>query len=214
MHMRSWDLRRHIIYLAALLFLSIFFIGICILLYDGPFTFRDVCISNLGNPLYNPRGWWVFSLGMCLLAVLIIPHVVYLYKRVDFGVELLRKAWFLLVMVGVFGMFMVGIVNETNYGLHIAFAAFAFGGYGLAMILSILVMIIRVIRGKKWPDARSFSVLLVLLLGFLMVIVSEILKYGINNPADLNFTEWMAFFLILTWIYGLTFVGEESTSKD
>lgn len=72
----------------------------------------------------------------------------------------------MLLILGSFGMFMVGIVNETMYELHVIFAAIAFGGIGLALFLSIIILIVRVIKREEWPNLKKFFVLFVILFFF------------------------------------------------
>ncbi|MBD3350819.1 MAG: DUF998 domain-containing protein [Candidatus Lokiarchaeota archaeon] len=202
----KWNFKQQLLYNLFLLILCCFFIIICASLYDGEFNLRDVCISNLGNPELNSRGWWIFSICMCLMAILIIPHILYLYRNINFYSRILEQIWLFLLIMGSIGMFFVGIVNEINYPTHLAFAAIAFGGYGLALILALVIMLVRVIKGEKWPNLVSYIIMAIFMSVLLGIIIREIVVYGIRNPSDLNFTEWIAFFLIIGWIFSMTII--------
>jgi hypothetical protein len=182
-------------------------VGALALLYDTPFTFRAVCISNLGNPNYNSRAWWLFSVVCVLGALVLFPCCMYLYHHFTTPNIYLARLWVVFVMTGVAGLAAVGVVNETIHPAHLVLAFFAFGGFGLALFLSLGILAWKVWAHEAWPTSGQFVALLATIGAFIGVILRELQIYGIANPADLNFTEWVAFALIMTWLVLLLLIS-------
>jgi hypothetical protein len=61
-------------YFAIILAICLSLIIISASFYHIPFNFYDVCISNLGNPGYNPKGWWLFTLACVSAGIFLIPY--------------------------------------------------------------------------------------------------------------------------------------------
>jgi uncharacterized protein DUF998 len=171
-------------------------------LYYKSFNFRDVCISNLGNPGHNPDGWWLFTIAMIFSAIGLIPVYQAIFKKLEMGKNIFGKIWMSLLYLASFGMVGVGIFNETMGIIHYYFAGFTFGGFGIAALSSVGIYSYRIKINKTWPSLKGFCILFSIMLILIIIILSEVITYGIDVPSDLNFTEWIAFFLIFTWLYG------------
>jgi hypothetical protein len=187
-----------------MIFLGI--IGLLTQLYDTPFTFRLVCISNLGNPNYNIMGWWLFTLDFIFGAIILLPHCLYVYRHFQTPNKIFGGIWLLLSLMGVFGLVMVGIFNETINPAHIIFALFSFGGIGLGLFVSLIIMGWKIYAHEPWPTKGQYFGFILVIIGFLAVILNELRKYGIDVPSDLNFTEWVAFILLMVYLIGLYLV--------
>jgi hypothetical protein len=185
---------------------------ICATFYNTPFNFRDVCISNLGNPTLNGRAWWLFSVDFIFGSFIMWVHSSYIYHHLPNSPKYFNKIWLFLMRVTCFGMVAISIVNETNFTYHYFLAFFAFGGIGLATFFSILHLIIRFIQTRSWKLGSLFNLFILLFIVCLIIIVKEVLTYGIVIPSDLNFTEWIAFFGLLIWIVGLFFILPEKNA--
>ncbi len=174
-------------------------------LYSIPITFRTHAISNLGNPKpnYNPRGWWLFTLLFVAMAIFILPYVVYIAHGIPFP-----RLWLGLMGLSCAGLALVGIFNESLGAIHYVGAVMAFSGAGIGAIVYLPIFIRVIVRKSGNIHPIPFSLLYCYVLVFLAIIIREVVTYGISKPSDLNFTEWMALFLLLGWIFGLYFVVE------
>jgi len=173
--------------------------GISAFLYEKTFTFRNACVSNVGNPIYNPRGWWIFTLVYIFSGIFFVGHHLYIYKRLDIDSLFLKNSWLFLSIIGDIGIVFTGIFNETLGFSHILFAVMAFGGLGLAIIEVVLLISYWIIAKKKYPSPRASVLLLCFFTLMTAIIVRELVTYGIKVPYELNFAEWIAFFLVLGW---------------
>ncbi len=198
--------------LCTFLYYAIFII-IGILLYEGGiwrdrsysgFTFEYTAISNLGNLLLNPQGWWIFSIGMVGTGLLLIPQIRYLYYhiRVDSVKSAKRLVFFLsLTAMGLIG---AGIINEQlAFPVHYFFGACVYAGLGLAAIYGFFFFIVRIVRRKPWPKLWQFALAYGVLLsacGFLFSILFSLSQPG---PHPLELAEWMMLVVLLGWFFWL-----------
>ena len=180
------------------------------LLYSVQFTFVTVCVSNLGNPTLNPRGWWLFTVAMVFGAVALIPYFNYIIREMDVKHHRILYPWALLFYLGSIGMAGVGLFNETMGPIHYVFAIFAFGGLILDMLFSIIIMIYRIVKHYPWPNLKSFIITYssVLFIGGLAI--REILIFGVDNPSELFLAEWYAFFFVLAWMFALLILKSDA----
>jgi hypothetical protein len=205
----------HTIYI---LFLSIlFFIGIFLSAstYQGgiyqaqeyilPFTLSNTCISNLGNPNLNPRGWFIFSITLIIVSILLIPHVLYLNHHYHSDAPKFTTAIVVFISFSIIGLIGVAIFDENNFTYHYIFATFAFGGMGLGLFLSFFYFAYRLYQKQQWPKPTSFIIFFGIILTVCIFLISQLLQFGFADPRDLNFAEWITFFMLLFWLIGITY---------
>ncbi|MFX0101415.1 MAG: DUF998 domain-containing protein [Candidatus Hodarchaeota archaeon] len=197
----------HVIYLVCVAVAFSVILIACGALYHEPFTFRSACPSNLGNPGLNPRGWVLFNLLMIACGVLIIPHALYLHRRILPITKGLTNAMLVFMLAGCAGMVGVGFFNETLGDVHYIFAAFAFGGFGIATFLGIPILIRKnVIDGKSGPVVWLRVIILYGIIFTLVVLMfREFAIFGFDKSSELFLAEWYALFAILTWMFGFFF---------
>jgi hypothetical membrane protein len=179
-------------------------------LFERPFTFHDVCISNLGNPTsnYNPKAFWLFSITCIFGSIALIPIYKQIYIILLPEQPQVSRIWLFLLIIATIGLSGVGIFNEHMGPIHYVFAILAFGGYGLAILLFGGMMIHRTMIKAPWSSVRSWVILYLILILLMVFMISEVIRLGIDNPADLNFVEWVAFFTVAIWFGGLTLLKE------
>jgi len=198
--------RVHGMYLIILAFLCLVFLVTSGLFYYMPFTFRIACPSNLGNPVLNPGGWWVFSVLFIVAGPALVPHYVYLYRKIYPVAKALTRGIFLFLLLSAAGMTGVGIVNETTWPPHAFLAGLAFGGTGLAMSFSLPIFIRKIQLGHAWPRPRALVVFVAIIFAFIGLMAWEFVLYGQGMVPNLFLAEWYAFFGVFTWIFGVFFL--------
>lgn len=181
---------------------------LCGSLYFQPFTFRTACPSNLGNPNLNPRGWVLFSILMIAYGALLVPHALYLHRKIFPVTKGLTNSMLVFTLLGCAGMTGVGIFNETFGAIHYVFAGFAFGGFGIATFLFMIILTRKKILEKRkgFKAWAGIIILYGIILSFVALMFREFAIFGFDAPWELYLAEWYAFFAILTWVFGAIFL--------
>ncbi len=114
--------------------------AVCLLLAARSYTgyqFSDHDISFLGHPALNPRGWWLWSLGMGVAALMMFPATAYARRRMEELTSTHTRRGRRLVALGsiclrcsCFGLLGLALVPQGDLlePLHQAAGAFAFTG--------------------------------------------------------------------------------------
>jgi hypothetical membrane protein len=198
-----------LVYYAILLITSIFLFegGVWREQHYGPFTFLYTAISNLGNPLLNPRGWWVFSMGMIGTGILLIPQLRYLYYHIRTDTVKSAKLVVFFLSLTAMGLIGAGIINEQlAFPVHYFFGACVYGGLGLAAIYGFFFFIVRMVRRQKWPKPWQFALAYSVLLtacGFLFSVLFSLSQPG---PHPLELVEWLMLVVLLGWLFWLQMI--------
>ena len=167
--------------------------------YKIPFNFRDVCISNIGNPNHNPQSYLIFTFVCIFAGILLSGHQMYIYKNLKHISKIPAKIGLFLSLLGDVGLILVGIVNETYFPEHFILAGFAFGGMGLAIFVSVFMLMWDIYKRRDKDLIPIFSTSMIFLAVCSSIILREFSIYGVNVASDLFFTEWIAFFLVMGW---------------
>jgi hypothetical protein len=207
----------HLLYFILVLGSAFILLAISGGLYNLPFSLRTVAISNLGNPTLNPRGWWVFTISFVFTGLALLPHIKYLYSRFQskpIEIPILKYIWLIFMLFSCIGMVGVGILNETLGAIHYVVAIFGFGGMGLNMLYTIALLVYSTIRHRNWFPVKRWMIFYGGIFMAMGVLIREFSIYGIANPADLNFSEWWALFLLVGWFIGIYFLLEKDARSD
>ncbi|MHA1684693.1 MAG: DUF998 domain-containing protein [Promethearchaeota archaeon] len=175
-------------------------------MYDG-FSFMDVWVSALGNPDLNPRAWWLFSILLVTVGTLLFPHFMSIFNHLHRIVPRLAIVMMMFLVTSQIGMVGVGLFNETMGVIHDIVAIMAFGGMAVVILMAAGMFSI-IIYKKGLKDAaliRSFVVVYACVFTFVSIMAREFVIHGFVRQ-DLDFAEWMAFFAIFTWIFGVYFL--------
>jgi len=174
------------------------------------FGFRVKAVSNLGNPKHNPQGWWIFSAAMFWASIGIIPHVLWVRKRLKSG-----NTWAILMGLTCVGMIGVALIDERSLLTHGIAAAFAFGGAILGGGLIFPKLFRAAWAGEDWIRKNVFLVLGSIVMALFLFILNEIRIHGVKIPNKaLNPAEWSTLLMLFTGVLGLHFILIDPTDTD
>lgn len=168
------------------------------ILYPGGYSITQYFISRQGHPIKNPIGSWFFIFGTCISSILLIPHFLYMHRRMMPTLGLVTKLMTLTALIGCFGLFMVGVFPEgiAEIGwLHDIGADLAFGGLGVSALLSMFVMIRKLVLKEEKPGVLGFLLIYGVVFGLAVVIILT------TNSIQ----QWFGLFTVLAWVI-LTFI--------
>ncbi len=196
------DKRRHGIFLFGLLVFSLICHIWAIAVSPEPFSFRETWISTLGHPLHNPLGYVVYNIWFVSTGLLLIPHFLYLFRRLGEGLKGLQKFILFLWILGTVSFGAIGIVHDMIQPLHDSIAAVAFVGLSLAFNLQLLLIIYQRVKGRT---LRYFWIAVILLA---LVILFWVLLFSIPIPRNIDYGdyapwEWAGFFILFGGIFGM-----------
>ncbi len=207
--------------IAAIIFLAAVMgtIGVCLGMawqrYDacsggGEFNFFSYQISFLGDPVTNPCGYPYFIVALWTLGYSSIV-LLYFYTRALGALEARVAGVFAFFFaLGIPCQFVVGIVPWSLEGdVHIISAAIAFGGPGLAFLLTGIGIIIAKIRDLCERKSKIPAALVVPFLVYVpFIILGVAVQVGGYVDGDLVLTgeswrsftlwEWLLFFSLLS----------------
>lgn len=189
---------------------------ISINLYPEKYSFLRRSVSSLGNKEKNPEGYIIWSIGMCIAGIALIPYVLFLFRVF---VPTARKTTYIstgILILSCTGVFGVGIFSEDMGWIHYIFALFAFFGFFVAFSFNMYTLIKNVKDKKKWP--RIWQIVLIylivdiIMLGFLLAFSLFWLYYfwGIYwFNMYLPLWEWLLLGSYVIYLYGLLFIIKE-----
>jgi len=204
-------------HLNAMLLLSIiYFIGIVISISFYPnqaYSPLSNYISDMGSIAYNPVAWWVFNLTEVFLGILMIPHFLYLYRRLLPTARLLTRLALISGIAGCIGFSWIGIIPEDFQLPHSVGAILAFAGFTTSALFTMLVFIRKIWLKSRWPSPRDFWILygplcVTLPLVFIMPNLAPLVS---SLPLDLRwFTipiwEWTFMVSLMYWIISVAII--------
>lgn len=186
------------------------------LLFPGLYSIVTEYVSNLGNPLFNPYGWYFFSIAFIFLSLAFIPCVLYLHKKLTQIYKLGTNIGTAFNLIASLGMFILALFPnlDITMGQHALGAGLSFGGMVTGAIIYWYIMSKDAIR--KAVRNREFLVLiilvsiialfaLVLIIGLIQIIDLTLMSYTSAIFLPVPFWEWMLLFTIAfhTVIIGL-----------
>ncbi len=219
------DKKTHGIYVLCTFLFFLLFLVICMFLFEGGvwgenhyggFSFQHTAISNLGNPLLNPRGWWIYTITMVGMGLLLIPQLRYLYHHIRVDAPKSAKVLMLCLALTPMGMIGSGIINEELlFVLHYIFGASVYAGLGLAAIYAFFFFIVRLIRRKSWPALWQFVIIYGLVLAACGFLFSQLALLGQPGFDEIDLSEWVMLFVLLGWFVGVYLIlpGRVDDSK-
>jgi hypothetical membrane protein len=163
------------------------------ILHSEGFTITEHYISDLGHTEDNPIGAWFFIIGASITAILLIPHFIYMHKRIMPTLGLITKLMTLSAIVGCIGLFLVAVTPKNIdeiYWLHDIAADIAFTGLGVSAGLSLFVMFRKLTLKEEKPGILGFLVIygISILIGVVVVLTED------------SFQQWFGFFAVLAWV--------------
>ncbi len=178
------------------------FFGLCLvfaqLLFPGGYCITTYYISAQGNTILNPIGSWFFILGASITSILLIPHFLYMHRRIMPTLGLITVLMTFSAFIGCVGFFFVGTVPESLEGytwLHDIGADMAFIGLGVSALLSLFVMLRKLSLKEEKPGILGFCIIygITITLGVFVAITDDSIQ------------QWLGLFTVLSWVI-LSFV--------
>nr|MDO8112123.1 hypothetical protein [Candidatus Sigynarchaeota archaeon] len=172
-----------------------------IALFPG-YAFFDFSISDLGVPLYNPSGWWLFSVAMWSQAVLVIPFFMHVRNIFTKYTPRLARLFRDAVFATSAGMGWLGFFPDAppTRGWHFFAAGITFGGFLIDGCISWVTLIKMGHQSKEHRRKQMIFVLVpVMIIAFWGVLAAiggswMLVKLGLLDSAsqwaNLYFWEW------------------------
>ncbi len=196
------------------------------LLYERPFSFLTIQISQLAELEDNPVGGVIFAICFIVAGVIIVPHAIYLYRVMQPDVKIASGISAVFIGGSGIGIIIVGLFpSNVNYTMHIVGAILAFGGIAMGALFSLLSIIKKISRKAVWP--RPWQV--ILMYGQLVVAMMVTLflvgipLYGAlsagtfssyNPPYWWALCEWLLLFSAVAWSILLVYMAPRQTGSN
>jgi hypothetical membrane protein len=173
--------------------------------YPHPYGMMTNTISDLGNTVLNPNGWFFLSIGIFSSAFLFIPHVRWINKTIRMLSSRAAKMQATFLAIAIFGWIGVGIFNESMAEPHGFFAAFFFGGLLADTVYTTFTMARQIRIKMPWPRLGDY---ILLEAAIYSTGAWLIFKFATNTEgiSGLYITEWVFFFGLLGWLIGYVVV--------
>ncbi len=171
-----------------------------VLLFASGGSLSTYAISNLGDPNVVPNWWWVETFLYVLISTLLIPYTRAMYRVIYSRAKPVKALWAFFMSSAIFGLAATGIFNETFVLVHIITSIFAFGGFSIALFLSLLLLLSNVKKRHESINRSRVLILFVILGCGLAIMINELITYGVTDPSKLFFLEWMGMFTINAWL--------------
>ncbi len=171
-------------------------------------------ISDMGGIATNPAAWWVFTFSDVVLGLVMIPHFLYLYRRLVPTTLWGSRLALYSGIVGCIGFAFVGIIPQDYSDPHNAAAFFAFGGFTISAFLVMCIFIFRLVRNARWPTRKHFWLLYgPLFVTFPLILVMPSLGSIATSWAVVDIRwfswppwQWTFMFSIMYWMISIAFI--------
>ncbi|HME53732.1 MAG TPA: hypothetical protein VKM55_16005 [Candidatus Lokiarchaeia archaeon] len=134
--------------------LIIYIVGIVagMALFPGGFDFMTVYVSYLGGDPNNPIGRFPYNATVLIAGILLIPHFIYLYRRLTPAVKILTFLSCLCGIVGAAGFASLAIFYQgLNADLHQISTDTAYYSLGASAIIMLFSFIRKAVMTRTWP---------------------------------------------------------------
>ncbi len=199
--------------------LFLFAVIVAIGFYPAPgYTPLTNHVSDMGGIANNPSVWWFFDSSIITIGILMIPHFVYLYRRLMPTAKWLTRLAMFCGVVGCIGFSVLGMFPQDIETPHDWAANFAFGGLGAAAFFTMFVLLRKKWVRATWPSWKAFLVLY----GPLFVTITFVIMMPNLDPiAGMDprwFTwppwQWTALLSVLYWIIIVAIIVPDLPKKQ
>ncbi len=183
-------------------------ISISMSLFPPPgYSLLNNVISDMGGIAANPAGWWVFDLTEIALGIMIVPHFLYIYRKLVPSSKWISFLALITGIIGCVGFCCVGLIPIDVQPYHDTSAGIAFGGFTLAILIIMFLLIWKVAHNEEWPSKKQFFLLYApLFVTFPFVLVMPNIPHmAIAWAVDLRWFswppwQWTFMFSIMYWM--------------
>jgi hypothetical protein len=174
--------------------------------YPTKYSIQVHTVSSQGSKQKNPSGHWIWQIGMMVVAVMKTLDFFLIHKEFTVVSEVWAKIGFGISLIATAAMFMVGVISEDNWDVHLIFANIAFFGYYILAHVDLFLL-----TGKNAHYLTSFlgkiilAVLYILFnLAFWGMVISFLIEEkGWDNIFSRFFCfplwEWLYFVSVIVW---------------
>lgn len=178
---------------------TLFFLGTwqAIRGYGPSFTLRNACISNLGNPMLNPKGFRWMNNSLIFLGIAWAFLYVFAFQIFNPISPVVSMIVLIMGLTSCVCSIFVALLHEDKVEIiHFIMGALFFVGFGFGMILFLFYVLFRIIIGEIWPPlGLSIGIIIsAITIGILLIILLVKRKGGRKQMNDL---EWYLFFMII-----------------
>lgn len=191
----------------------IFFIIACLIAqsyYPGGYSFLNLTISAQGSVVSNPIGQWYFNNAIKVVGILLMAHILYIYRRLAPDSLLFSRLMLGTGLIGSFGFFILGFVPSGGSEYHYFVSAITFNGFGFAAFFSLFAMLGKAIMIKNRRFTIEFLILVFVLVFYLYFIAflvenNDFITFFHLNPKVSNFPfrEWSMMILMIVWLVSI-----------
>ena len=198
------------IYLPLLMLTHYGLIFISWLLFPTDYTLFSNSISQLGIPILNPSGWFLFSLDCWVISILTIPLVIFTYHRMKAFRKNIVKLAATSYMISTIGSFIIGFF--PNYDgviiFHEIFAIITICGSIISLMLYFVVIIRDILKTKK----RNHNYLIFCCILMIIIILSISIGIVISQRwlifQGAGFMSLLFGFPFLEWLLSFVLIFE------
>jgi len=190
--------------------LGIYVAGIIIgmALYPGGFNFMTVYVSYLGGSDENPVGKYPYNASVFISGILLVPHFIFMYRRLTPAVKVISYLSCLCGVVGAFGFASIGIFSQgakwlasigiiydsLDYRMHGITTWIAYGGLAASAIFMLVAFIRKAVMTRTWP--KWWHIVLI----YAQALVTIGLSFFLNPWFGDHLSEWLYTFAFMFWL--------------
>src|SRR5208337_234754 len=145
------DKRTYGFYLLTIFIIYFFGIIFGAAVYAGGFSINEVYVSYLGSQQHDPAGYLVYNSTVLIAGILLIPHFIYLYKRLRPTFKAFNILGCFVGIVGAIGFAGLSIFHQDVGESHIWFTDLAYYPLGGSAFFLLFVFCKKMISKESWP---------------------------------------------------------------
>ena len=193
---------------------------------ENAYSIMKDTISFLGSmdEDNNPQGWWLFSISFVIFGLMLIPVALYRHKRMKLAgngkfIKIIEGMSFLFYIVAAIGVILIAMFPDnqgedfyadfTTGKIHNKIALVAFGGFGLALLLEFVVLMVDSFTTKHFKVKYWLPVYIIFLTVAGLTAYTQIKWEMICEsncwPGDGIYSfplwEWIVFFTLFMVLY-------------
>ncbi len=175
-------------------------------------------ISEMGGIAANPAGWWVFDLTEIALGILIIPHFLYIYRKIVPTSIWVARFALLAGIIGGAGFALVGSIPIDIQPYHDFSAGIAFSGFTISILIVMALFLWKLAHKEIWPSKKQFFALygpLFVTFPFVLV-MPNIAHIAMAWGVDLRWFswppwQWTFMFSIMYWLIVMALIVPDAS---
>lgn len=202
--------------------MGIYLIGMLIsaLVYPGGFSFFTVYTSYLGSNDENPPGYLWYNSGMFITGLLMIPIFFYQSRALSPRLKIINYCATFFGVLGCLSFASLGIFHQGSDPLwHKIATSSTFLTFIICGLFLIVLYLWKRWHKDPWPKwIKIFTIIFqIIIVGIAIVLLDyypEVFSSWHLDPRIHHgkFSEWLAVFCVILWLYETIWIIEESKS--